>query len=117
MAIHSSIFAWEAPWREEPDVLQSMGSQRVGHDSLNRSVCACIHTHTHTHTHSVLRDWIEMGEKKHLVADASSHECSNTKTVGQDLNFCQNFHLVQTASFKGLGSEALEMCLGNIRKL
>ena len=41
------------------------------------------HTHTHTHTHSVLRDWIEMGEKKHLVADASSHECSNTKTVAK----------------------------------
>ena len=32
MAIHSSILAWEIPWTEEPDMLQSMGSQRVGHD-------------------------------------------------------------------------------------
>ena len=32
MAIHSSIFAWEIPWTEEPGSLQSMGSQRVGHD-------------------------------------------------------------------------------------
>ena len=32
MAIHSSIHAWEIPWTEEPDGLQSMGSQRVGHD-------------------------------------------------------------------------------------
>ena len=31
MATHSSIFAWRIPWTEEPDGLQSMGSQRVGH--------------------------------------------------------------------------------------
>ena len=29
---HSSILAWEIPWTEEPGRLQSMGSQRVGHD-------------------------------------------------------------------------------------
>ena len=29
MATHSSIFAWRIPWTEEPDGLQSMGSQRV----------------------------------------------------------------------------------------
>ena len=32
MATHSSVLAWEMPWTEEPDGLQSMGSQRVGHD-------------------------------------------------------------------------------------
>jgi len=32
MAIHSSTVAWEIPWTEEPGRLQSMGSQRVGHD-------------------------------------------------------------------------------------
>ena len=32
MATHSSTLAWRIPWREEPGVLQSMGSQRVGHD-------------------------------------------------------------------------------------
>ena len=32
MATHSSILAWRVPWAEEPDGLQSMGSQRVGHD-------------------------------------------------------------------------------------
>ena len=32
MATHSSILAWEIPWTEEPGGLQSMGSQRVGHD-------------------------------------------------------------------------------------
>ena len=31
-ATHSSILAWRTPWTEEPGWLQSMGSQRVGHD-------------------------------------------------------------------------------------
>ena len=32
MATHSSTPAWKIPWTEEPGRLQSMGSQRVGHD-------------------------------------------------------------------------------------
>ena len=32
MATHSSILAWRIPWAEEPGGLQSIGSQRVGHD-------------------------------------------------------------------------------------
>ena len=53
MTIHSGILAWKIPWTEEPGVLQSMGSQRVGHDW----------THTQTDTHrwrgslSYLRFW------------------------------------------------------------
>ena len=32
MATHSSVLAWRIPWTEEPGGLQSMGSQRAGHD-------------------------------------------------------------------------------------
>ena len=32
MATHSSTLAGKIPWTEEPGRLQSMGSQRVGHD-------------------------------------------------------------------------------------
>ena len=32
MAAHSRILAWRIPRTEKPDGLQSMGSQRVGHD-------------------------------------------------------------------------------------
>ena len=32
MATHSSIPAWRIPWTEEPGGLQSMRSQRDGHD-------------------------------------------------------------------------------------
>ena len=36
MATHSSILAWRIPWTEEPDGLQSMESQRVGHDWVTK---------------------------------------------------------------------------------
>ena len=32
MAIHSSILVWRIPWTEEPGELQSIQSQRVGHE-------------------------------------------------------------------------------------
>ena len=32
MATHSSTLAWKIPWMDEHGSLQSMGSQRVGHD-------------------------------------------------------------------------------------
>ena len=31
MATHSSVLAWRIPWAEEPDGLQSIASQKVGH--------------------------------------------------------------------------------------
>ena len=34
MATHSSFLAWRIPWTEEPGGLQSMGSQRAGHDRV-----------------------------------------------------------------------------------
>ena len=44
MATHSSILAWESPWTEEPDGLQSMGTQRVRHDLKME------HKHKQAHT-------------------------------------------------------------------
>ena len=40
-ATHSSIHAWKIPWTDEPGGLQSMGSQRVGHDWAT-SVCVSV---------------------------------------------------------------------------
>ena len=45
---HSSIVAWRIPWTEEPGELQSMGSQRAGHDSVTNqttnSIIQCLLT-------------------------------------------------------------------------
>ena len=53
MATHFSILAWKIPWTKEPGRLQSMGSQRVGHDwvtsltySLTKQFCLKEHTST-----------------------------------------------------------------------
>ena len=46
MAAHSSILAWKIPWTMEPGRLQSVGSQRVGHDwatSLSLSLSCQLH--------------------------------------------------------------------------
>ena len=40
MATHFSILAWKIPWTEEPGGLQSMGSQRVGHDRSDLAAVA-----------------------------------------------------------------------------
>ena len=36
MSTHSSILAWEMSWAEEPDGLQSMELQRVGHHLVTK---------------------------------------------------------------------------------
>ena len=43
MAAHSRILAWEIPWTEEPGVLQSIRSQRVGHDLVTKQQLTCLH--------------------------------------------------------------------------
>ena len=42
MAAHSSILAWRITWTEELGGLQSMGSQRVGHNSFFLPFLDCI---------------------------------------------------------------------------
>ena len=48
MATHSSTLAWRIPWTEEPGRLESMGSQRVGHDKSN---LAHMHTYRFPYQH------------------------------------------------------------------
>ena len=52
MATHFSILAWRIPWIQEPCVLQSMGSQRVGHDWVTNSFFLFF-----------LRDWLDTSPK------------------------------------------------------
>ena len=48
IAAHSSIPTWRIPWAEEPGGLQSIGSQRVGHDwAANTSTLPGIKNHAH----------------------------------------------------------------------
>ena len=42
MAAHSSILAWRIPWTEEPGEIQSMGSQRVGHNRVTNTFTSLL---------------------------------------------------------------------------
>ena len=48
MATCSSILAWEIPWTEEPGGLQSLESQRVGHEWGRTHAAGLGGTHIHT---------------------------------------------------------------------
>ena len=55
VATHSSILSWKIPWMEEPGGLQSMGSQRVGHDWATSPLSST--TPSKTGNHWGLRGW------------------------------------------------------------
>ena len=42
MATHSNILACKVPWKEEPGGLQSIGSQRVGHNWAHAQTCVFV---------------------------------------------------------------------------
>ena len=46
MATHSSILAWKITWTEEANGLQSMGSQRVGHNLVTEHALMSYSLHT-----------------------------------------------------------------------
>ena len=49
------VLAWKIPWTEEPEGLQFMGSQWVGHDWVSRRAC------THTHILFLILIWLTLG--------------------------------------------------------
>ena len=65
MATYSSTLAWKIPWMEEPGRLQSMGSQRVGHDWAT-SLVPQPHPSPHTHLWQVMTTLLNVpGGQKH----------------------------------------------------
>ena len=78
MATHSSILAWRIPWTEEPGGLQSVGSQKVGHNWL---------TNTHTHTRKTAW-WAQM-----MVGLSQS---DGSKRILEILHPTPSFHTCKT---------------------
>ena len=78
MAAHSSTLAWKIPWTEKPGRLQSMGSQRVGHDWVT-SLSLSMEGELHICSHSV-------GVYLQLVRSPDS-TLKNVKTWEVDISF------------------------------
>ena len=66
MAVHSSIFAWGIPSTEEPGGLQSVGSQRVGHDLVRTCTQTCVCTHRHPHAHACTHMYTQTCTRTHV---------------------------------------------------
>ena len=63
MAMHSSTVAWKIPWTEEPGRLQSMGSQRVGHDWVTSLSLSHLYLDEHIYISEIFliyTDWIKL---------------------------------------------------------
>ena len=71
MTTHSSILAWEIPWTEKPDGLQSMELQRFRHDLVVRYTYSHTQTHIHTHTHIIQC-------KMSVIKDTGYKRCENS---------------------------------------
>ena len=85
MATHSSILAWKIPWTEDPGRLQSVGSQRVGHDWV---------TSLHFHL-SELAMWksLDTSERQFWWKRKRHRTCLKRKLrdIGNKRQFLQNF--------------------------
>ena len=80
---HSSTLAWGIPWTEEPGRLQSMGSQRVGHDWVTSlSLFTFMHWRRKMATHSSVLAWripgmVEPGGLLPMVWHRVGHDWSD----------------------------------------
>ena len=77
MATHSSILAWKIPWIEDPGRIQSMGSQRVGHDwatSLHFTKVPRVSGEAYEFVSVILPRWLSGKE--------SAYQCRRHRRLG-----------------------------------
>ena len=85
MATHSSVLTQKIPWTEKPGRLQSMGSERAGHNLAHLRAHACAHTHTHTHSRGA------HPERKGMGIFPNEEECSEAV---ESLTYIEQFFWV-----------------------
>ena len=82
MATHSSILAWRLPWTEEPGGIQSMGSQRVGHDGSDLAAAEAAAAAAEGEKVEAVTDFIFLSSK--ITADSDcSHEIKRHLLLGR----------------------------------
>ena len=97
MATHSSILAWRIPWTEEPDGLQSIGLQRVGHDWVTE----------HALFHLSRRFCCLKNQPAHLLAATLLGDLASAFS-GSAAHFLRNHMAITPAD---LDSSGLRLCL------
>ena len=90
MATHSSIHAWKIPWTKEPGGLQSMGSQRVGHDWVTSLTHSLKITANGDCSHEI---------KRRLLLGRKSMTNVDSILKSRDIILPTKFHLVKAMVF------------------
>ena len=105
MATHSSILAWRIPWTEEPGGLQSIGSQRVGHNYSDL-------THMHAHIWKELQNhqWQQNAQEKFTKSQGPIQHRSHT------VSMCRAFlHILDTPCRPDILDTPCRPCHNQIR--
>ena len=90
---HSSIIAWRIPWTEEPGRLQSMGSQRVGHNWIDY---VCMHSLT-KRGHEHIR-WVQSGSCPSAVPFSKDIISPDTSEFGFRTKSCNKHKPIKSCS-------------------
>ena len=93
MAPHSSTLAWKIPWTEEPGRLQSMGSLRVGHDSVTSlSLFTFMHWRRKWHPTPVFLPGESQGRRSLVGCRLWGRtESDTTEAAQQQQHICRKF--------------------------
>ena len=78
---HSSILGWRIPWTEEPGRLQSIGSQRVGHDWRDSAHGMHIYIYGILVVYSLSHVWLSCNTMNYSPPGSSSHGISQARIL------------------------------------
>ena len=78
IATHSSILAWRIPWTEEPDTLQSMGSQGVGNNWVTNTFTYIVFNLSH----GIRSRYMNQSQTKRILYPSGNHDLLNL-SIGQ----------------------------------
>ena len=104
MATHSSILAWKISWTEEPGGLQSMGSQRVGHDWATNTYIP----HSWAHSgHSNYAYWFGLfhDDKLQSMMESCEKSCSHSSIMPLPVRFVTDSEANEVSEFTKLLSK------------
>ena len=121
MAPHSSTLAWTTPWMEEPGGLQSMGSQRVGHDWATNTLLTydSVSSTVKWYCYHIL--WRRQWHLTPVLLPGKSHGCRSLVGYSpwgrQELDTTEwlHFHFLPSCNGEGNGNPLQCSCLENPR--